>query len=191
MDNKYKLKKKEKALSKFHSQLELPFLETDNRFLREIFKTLEFEYGLKHSSNQKLIDLGAGNGSIVIFAALNFNIKSTGIEINQNLKNEAEIRIKSLKMERNYKKRILKNIKIKHGDFYMYNLKDYDYIYIYSLPSMQKYLMHVFSTAKKGAIFISYKYQLGIFSSILKDDYTLVHKKVKHKIYTYFYKKII
>ncbi|MFX1418016.1 MAG: hypothetical protein ACFE9N_03740 [Promethearchaeota archaeon] len=180
-----------KDLDKFHSQLDLPFLETQNEFIKEIFQTLELEFSLERNSNQKIIDLGAGNGSVVIYATLNYYIKSFGIEIDQNLKSEAENRIISLKKSGNYKKKVFKKIKIKLGDFYLLNLREYDFIYVYSLPSMQKYLMHVFSTAKIGAILISHKYHLEGFSSILKDEYTLIHKNGKQKICTYFYKKII
>lgn len=183
------MKKKQKNFEKLHSQLDLPFLETDNKFIKEIFQTIEFEFGLERNSNQKLVDLGAGNGSIVIYSALNYNIESHGIEIDQNLKNEADNRISVLKKEGYYKKKLFTKIKIKLGDFYLINLKAYDFIYIYALPSMQKFLKHLFNTAKKGAIIISHKHQLGGFNSILKDEYRLAHKNDKLKIYTFFYKK--
>ena len=152
------MKKKQKNFEKFHSQLDLPFLETENKFIKEIFETLELKFGLESNSKQKFIDLGAGNGIVVIYTALNYNIKSHGIEINQNLIIEANIRIKSLIKEGNFKKKIFKNLKIKLGNFYLLNLKDYEFIYIYSIPSMQKFLKHVFNTARKRAIIISHKY---------------------------------
>jgi len=184
------LKKKQKNFEKFHSQLDLPFLETDNKFIKEIFQTLELEFGLENSSEQKFIDLGAGNGTVVIYTALNYNIKAHGIEINQNLIMEAKIRIKSLRKEGNFKKKLFKNLKIKLGDFFLLNLKDYDFIYIYSIPSMQKFLKHLFNTARKGAIIISHKYPLKGFNSILKEEYRLSHKNEKQEIYSFFYKKI-
>ena len=184
------MKKKQKNFEKFHSQLDLPFLETDNEFIKEIFQTLEFEFGLKSNSKQKLIDLGVGNGTIVIYSALNHNIKSYGIEINQKLINEAKIRIKSLKKEGNYKRKLFKKIKIKQGDFYLLNLKFYDFIYIYSLPTMQRYLKHVFNTTTKNAVIISYKYQLKNFNSIFTLQKRLILNKNKKEFSTFFYKKI-
>jgi len=175
---------------KFHSLLDLPFLETDNKSINEIFQILQYKFGLMSNSKQKLIDLGAGNGSIVIFATLNHNIKSYGFEINQKLISEANNRIRLLKKQGTYNKRLFRKIKLKLGDFYLLNLNDYDYIYIYSLPSMQKYLKHVFRTAKKGAIFISHKYPLEGFESFLKNEYRLEHENTKQKLYTFFYKKI-
>lgn len=184
------MKKKQKNFEKFHSQLDLPFLETDNEFIKEIFQTLEFEFGLKSKSKQKLIDLGAGNGTIVIFSALNHNIKSYGIEIGQSLIREAGKIINSLKKEGNYKKSSFKKISIKYGDFYQHNLKRYDFIYIYSLPTMQRYLKHVFNTAKKNAVVISFKYQLKNFESILILQKKLIHNKNKKEVSTFFYRKI-
>ncbi|MFX0022999.1 MAG: class I SAM-dependent methyltransferase [Candidatus Hermodarchaeota archaeon] len=175
---------------KFHSQLDLPFLETDIQFIIEIFRILQQKFGLINKSKQKLIDLGAGNGSIVIFSALNYNIKSYGVEINQKLIDEANTTIRSLKKEGKYNKRSFRKIKIKLGDFYLLNLKDYDYIYIYSLPSMHKYLKHVISTVQKGAIIISHKYPLNGFNSLLKKLHKLSHDNYKQNLFTFFYKKI-
>ncbi len=186
----YRLKKKQNNFGKFHSQLDLPFLETDNEFFKEIFQTLELHYGLKRNSNQIFIDLGAGNGKIVIYSALFYRIKSHGIEIDSCLLEEAKSQIKSFKMLGTINKKIFRKIKFFLGDFYLLNLKKYDFIYIYSLPTMQKYLNHVFITAKRGAIILSHKYKLEFFNSFLKLEYKLVHNKKKQKIYTYFYKKI-
>ncbi len=184
------LKKKQTNFEKFHSQLDLPFLETDEKFIKEIFQTLEFKFGLKRNLKQKLIDLGAGIGTVVIFAALNYNIKSFGIEINQKLITEAKSQIKSLEKEDKCNKSLLKKIGIKLGDFYLHNLKSYDFIYIYSLPSMHKYLKHVFKTARNGAIIISHKYQLEGFKSVLKEECRLNHKNTTQEISSFFYKKI-
>ncbi|MFX1303860.1 MAG: class I SAM-dependent methyltransferase [Promethearchaeota archaeon] len=184
------MKKKQKNFGKFHSQLDLPFLETDNESLKEIFQILELEFGLKRNSNQKLVDLGAGNGSIVIFSALYYGIKAYGIEIDRSLVKETMVRIKSLKRERNFKNGLFRKIKIKLGDLYLQNLKKYDFIYLYSLPSMQKYLKHVLSTAKRGAVIISHKYQLNDLNSLIRYEYRLVHKKSKQEIFTFLYTKI-
>ena len=171
--------------------MDLPFLVTDYQLLGDIFNTLEHQFGLIKNSNQKFIDLGAGNGDIVIFSAINYGIQSHGIEIDPTLIQEANQRILALKHEGNFKNKLLKKITIKLGDFYWHNLRRYDFIYIYSLPTMQKYLKHVFSTAKKGAIIISHKYKFDIFSSFLKNKSKLAHKEDKQEIFTFFYKKIL
>ncbi|MFX0004404.1 MAG: hypothetical protein ACFE9C_14405 [Candidatus Hodarchaeota archaeon] len=184
------MKKKQLNFEKFHSQLDLPFLETNSKLILEILQTLELKFGLKSNSKQKFIDLGAGNGTVVIYTALKHSIKSIGIEIDHKLFLEAKNRIKVLKKEGTYDKILLKKIKFKLGNFYLFNLKTYDFIYIYSLPSMQKYLKHVFKTVKIGATIISHKYQLEGFNSFLRDEYRLAHKNGKQEIFTFFYKKI-
>ena len=87
-DNKY---------YELQAQLSLPFLSTSSEALTQIFKTLENQFELKIGSPQKLIDLGAGNGNVIIFSALNYSISSLGIEINDILINEIKGRIKILK----------------------------------------------------------------------------------------------
>ena len=172
------------------SQLELPFLETPPDLLEEIFHTLRDKFGLYKNSNQKLIDLGAGNGTVIIYSALNYNIESFGIEINPNLIEETKKRIKTLQVKHNHKRSTLKNIKLELGDFYQKNLKKFDFIYIYSLPTMQKYLKHVFSTAKNDAIIVSHKCPLNTLNSCLKLDYELIQKKGNKEFATYFYSRL-
>ncbi len=172
---------------KLHSQLALPFLETNMVYLGEIFKTLELKFGLKKNSSQRFIDLGSGDGRIVIHVATIYGIRSIGIEINDNFINESKERVNSLKKKNTIKRRQQNKIKFIESDFFKINLKNYDFIYTYSLPSMHKYLNHVFKTAKKRAIVISHKYELNQFDSILKLKYILTHGKEGNKISTYFY----
>lgn len=179
-----------KNYEKFISQIDLPFLEAKEIYLHGIFKTLEREFDLKKDSKQIFMDLGAGNGRVVIFSALNFGIKSIGIEIDPILIKEAKESIKSLCKDKSLKKHITRKIKIIHGDFYEHNLKDYDFIYIYSLPTMQKYLKHVFQTAKRGVIIISHMYPLKNLTQYLEFMTKLEHNKENQEISTYFYRRI-
>jgi len=153
------------------SQLDLPFLETNRELIQKIFETLNLKFRLIKNSNQKLIDLGSGNGQIIFYSALNYGIKSIGIEINQDLIKEAKRYFKLLKKKKLYQRKLFRKIKFIHGDFYEIDVRDFDFIYIYSLPTMQKYLKHVFLTAKNKSIIISYKYPLNGFDSFLKIFY--------------------
>ena len=172
------------------AQLSLPFLSSSSEALIQIFKTLEDQFGLKKGSTQKLIDLGAGNGTIIIFSALNYSILSLGIEINDTLIKEIEERVKILKQNEIYPPNIFHKIIIKKEDLFQQDLNDFDFVYLFSLPTMQKYLKHVFLTAKEGTIFISYKYPLKGFDSILKLEKVLDTKLEKEILKTYFYKKL-
>ncbi|MHA1373071.1 MAG: class I SAM-dependent methyltransferase [Promethearchaeota archaeon] len=172
------------------SQLSLPFLSTSSEALAQIFKTLEKRFGLKKGSPQKLIDLGAGNGNIIIFSALNYGISSLGIEINDILINEIKERIKILKEKKLNSSKILHKVVIKKGDLFQQDLSNFDFVYLFSLPTMQKYLKHVFLTAKEGTIVISYKYPLDEFDSILKLEHVLDIKLKRDLLKTYFYEKL-
>lgn len=176
-------------LHEINSQLKLPFLETNEIIIEKIFRTLKMKFELAENSKQKLIDLGSGNGCIIIYSALNYGIKSIGIEINLNLITEAKNYIKLLKKENSYQKKLFKNITFIHGDLFEVNLKDFDFIYIFSLPTMQTYLHHVFLTAKKDSIIISYKYPLTGFKDILKMAYELRCDNKDQMISTFYYKK--
>lgn len=175
---------------KFLSQLELPFLESKKNYIYRIFEKLELEFGLKKNSQQLFVDIGAGNGKVVIFSALNYGIKSFGVEINLTLVKEAKRSIELLKKLEKNKKKQLRKIKMIFGDFYKQNLGSYDFIYIYSLPTMQKYLRHVFQTAKNGATIISHMFPFKDFKECLDLKLKLEHEGENHDVATYFYKKI-
>jgi len=173
---------------KFISKLSLPYLGTPPEVIPLIFDVLTERFNLKHDSSQSLIDLGAGNGRIIIYSAINYGIKSIGMEIDEVLIEEAYEKIKSLKMRK--KGNLTKLIKIRNEDLFLQNLKEYDFIYIFSLPSMQKSLNHVFITAKRGAVFISFKYELIGFESYLNYEYNLKIEDDDNIWEAYFYKKI-
>ena len=170
-----------------HSELALPYLETPKEIIIKTFKMLETKFGLKRDSKQKLIDLGSGDGRIVIYAGLNYGILSIGYEINPDLVKEALEQKRRLKKQKKYKTKYFRKIKIKRGDLFSLNLKIYDFIYIYSFPSMQRFLHHVFKTAKPSATFISFKYSLDQFETYLKLQYKMKLRIDGQENYTYFY----
>jgi hypothetical protein len=151
---------------------------------------LQVKFGLTRNSNQKLVDLGAGNGQIIIYSALKYGIKSFGIEINGNLIIEAKQKVKMLKREKKYKEKLFRKIKLRQEDLFNISLENYNFVYIYSLPTMQNLLNHVFLTAKSGAIVISFKYPLNNFEKILKLSYKLELKDIQQDIDTYYYVKL-
>jgi hypothetical protein len=170
------------------SQLDLPFLETNKDHLTSIFKILEEKFGLERNSNQVFIDLGAGDARVILFSALNYQIKSIGIEIDGALIQEAKEKIKKLRKSLKDKKYLLKKVKLHHGDIYEQNLNDFQFIYLFSLPTMQKFLNHVFKTAKKGAIITAYKYPLENFKYLeLKFKLELSDNPL---LLAYYYEKI-
>jgi SAM-dependent methyltransferase len=165
--------------NEIQSQLALPYLSSREGVLKGIFNILESKFNLVKKSKQSFIDLGSGNGIVVIYSGINYSIESIGIEINKNLIKEARDLIKSF----NWRKR--RCIKIVRGDLFQQNLEKFDFIYIFSLPSMQKFLKHVFRTAKKGAVVISYKFPLSNMGELLKT----AHKSKIENVDVFFYVK--
>ncbi|MHA2038585.1 MAG: hypothetical protein ACW98X_19295 [Promethearchaeota archaeon] len=179
-----------KNLIKFYSQLDLPFQETKQLYLEEIFRTLESKFDLRKNSKQVFIDLGSGNGQVIIYCALNYGLKSYGIEINLTLVKEAKNSIKSLYKTKKHRKVVLRKINLIHGNFYQQNLEQYNFIYIYSLPTMQRYLKHIFQTITSGAIIISHMYPFNNFKGCLDLKLKFEHEGENQETTTYFYKKI-
>ncbi len=180
----------EKDFNKFYSQLDLPFQETKQVFLKKIFKALEREFDLRKNSKQIFIDLGSGNGQVIIYSAINYGIRSIGIEIDPILIKEAKKSIRLLKQGNILEEKVLRKITLIHGDFYTHNLKNYDFIYIYSLPTMQKYLKHVFQTAKRGVIIISHMYPLKNLTQYLEYKLKLDYNQENQETSTFFYRRI-
>jgi len=182
-------KKKYNSYS-LYSQIDLPYLETNESFIKDIFETLESKFNLKCDSNQKFIDLGCGDGRVVIYATLHYGIHSTGVEINLNLIEEVKSKLKLLQTSKIYKKKQLKKIRFRYEDLFQLNLNKYDFVYIFSLPTMQRFLNHIFITIKKDAIIVSYKYPLiNNFNSFLKLEEEIKLKSKNQKNSAFFYRK--
>ncbi|TXT60706.1 MAG: hypothetical protein BAJALOKI1v1_1230010 [Promethearchaeota archaeon] len=177
----------------FASQIALPFLGSHETVLKDIFKHLQKKFNLQINSNQKFIDLGSGNGTVIIYCALKCAIKSVGVEINSNLVKETEDRIKNLKEnneigDRELMKRLDK-IEVVQSDLFTITLEAYDFIYIFSLPTMQRYLKHIFQTARQDAVIISYKYPLEHLP-LLKKVSELTTSIYEQILSTYFYQRV-
>jgi len=175
--------------NKFRSQLDFPFIGSKYDHLNQIFDALVSRFGLQKNSNQKLIDLGAGDGRIIIFSALEYGITSLGIEIDSNLINYVNEQINAIKKENKYSKKNIKKIKMTEGDLFELNLKKYDFIYMYVIPSLFKCLKHLILTMKKGAIIISYKYPIEMYNEYFRLEYEIDHKDIHEDFTTFFYRK--
>jgi len=184
------MSKKKYNFYSLYSQLDLPYLETNESFIKDIFEILETKFSLKKDSNQRFIDLGCGDGRVVIYATLHYGIQSTGVEINLNLIEEANSNLKLLKANKTYDKKQLKKIRIRYEDLFQLNLAKYDFIYIFSLPTMQRFLKHIFVTIRNGAIITSHKYPLLNFESFLKlEEEIELKSENQQETSAFFYRK--
>ncbi len=184
------MKMKIKKIEKIHSQLSLPFAETNRNLILEIFKILETKFSLKKYSKQKLVDLGSGKGQVIFYSALNYGIPSIGVEIDTNFINQAKIKLRNLKKEKFYPKKHFRHIKLMNQDLFNFDLQDFDFIYIYSYPPMQKFLKHVFKTAKSGATIISYRYPMSDMEKILKLSFSYEGETNSGPISVFYYRII-
>jgi SAM-dependent methyltransferase len=106
---------------KKHNKHNLPFCPTQDERIKVMLELSDPKLP------DKMIDLGAGNGKIVI-AFANIGIESYGIEIDENLTELAKLNIR--------KKHLEKTAYIIHGDFWKENLSPYNIITIYGLNNM-------------------------------------------------------
>jgi SAM-dependent methyltransferase len=119
---------------------------SDRQYLDELFKFLE-KYRNKDS---KFIDLGSGDGRIVIeFAKKNY--ESYGIEMNPFLVFLSKLKIR---------KEGLKNVKIIWGNFWKMNLTQFDIIYFYQYKLANKFLTKKLLKHSKNKIIISAHFPL-------------------------------
>ncbi len=160
------------------SQTELPYAPTPAAAIQAAFSVLELGFGLTRGSGQSFIDLGAGTGEVVMYCARAFGIASFGIEINNSMVRIAQ---KSIKKEK------LRNACVWKGDLFDYDLGNYDFIFIFTLPSVQRFLNHVFETARHGAIVFSYKYPLDQLDAllVLRHEENVEIDGIKHSLYFY------
>ncbi|MHA1791782.1 MAG: SAM-dependent methyltransferase [Promethearchaeota archaeon] len=170
-----------KSYYEIQSQVALPFLPTSLEIIEDVFKILKNNFGLKNASGQMLIDLGSGDGRVVIYAAKTYNVRAVGVEINSNLNKEA---VKKIHEEKVNDAAIIK------GDLFSQDLNKFDFIFIFALPDNYKFLQHVFKTIKRGAIIIIHKYPIKGNEFNFKLEYVVKHENKDNVNETYIYKKI-
>lgn len=121
---------------KKHENYDMPFIPSNNRRVKTMFKLADIKTG------EKSLDLGAGDGKVVI-AFAEAGAIAYGIEIDEILTELARHNIK--------KKRLENKAQIINGDMWKIQLGDYDIITIYGLTSvLYKLEEKIQSETKKG-----------------------------------------
>ena len=142
-----------------------PFLPSYRKNRRQVLNPL-FEIAKKTQRN-KFIDLGSGDGRVVIeFARAGFD--STGIEFNPVLAWWSRFKIKQSG---------LKNAKIIRSNFWKMDLAGFDIVYIYQLTSVNALLSEKFKKElTPGALIISAGFFLPNFELIKKEGIFWIYK---------------
>jgi len=111
------------------------------------------------------VDLGAGDGRIIIYAGEKYHIHSIGLEINLELIKYGNNEIK------------IRNIgdicNIIEADFYDFNISNMDIIFCFLIPTFLKYFLHVIKKIKSNSVIISIRYPLNEFSKYWKKSYII------------------
>jgi len=122
------------------------FVPSEKRIISQLFKTYHFEKG------KKFVDLGSGTGRVVFEAQKN-GLISYGYELNPILYLYC-LFVKKIKR--------IENCHFIRKDFFKADLSEYDYIYLYLLPTLLKKLEpKILSQAKKGTKIISLDFPLS------------------------------
>ena len=101
--------------------------------------------------DELLIDLGSGDGRIVISAARDYGCRSLGVEIDDMLIDHSRRRIQRLG---------LKNAEIVKADLHQFDLSDADIVTLYLLPETLKVLKPRLLNLKRGARIVSHDYRI-------------------------------
>lgn len=114
------------------------WIPTKRRDYERIAKLINIKPGIT------LYDLGSGSGELLFYLSKKYNIKCVGIEV-----------APLLFLYSRFKSIFYKNVKIKYGDFFRFNLSEADVIYVFLLPKMYDKLKDkIRNSAKENAVVI-------------------------------------
>jgi len=126
--------------------------------------------------DELLIDLGSGDGRIVISAAKDYRCRSLGVEIEDTLIDHSMRRVQRLG---------LKNVKIVKADLYRFDPSNADIVTLYLLPETLRALKPKLLNLKRGARIICHDYKMP---GLEPDEIYVVKSRTtgrNHLIYLY------
>ena len=148
---------------KIKAQKDLPYLATPITVIESIFKFLKENNLIK--KGQRLVDLGAGDGRVIVYASEFYSLISLGLEINRYLIKTVESEIK--------RKNLSDLCEIKEVDLFNYDISDVDIVFCFFLPSNYAYCTHVIKMIKSGGLVINIKWDLKKFKKYWKRSFQI------------------
>jgi len=148
---------------KNNAQEALPYLATPIHVIESIFKFLNEKNLIK--KGQKFVDLGSGDGRVIIFASEFYSLISLGLEIDINLIKTTESEIE--------RKNLSDLCKIKEADLFNYDISDMDIVFCFFIPSNYKYCAHVIEMIKSGGLIINIRWDLKKFRKYWKKSFQI------------------
>ena len=151
----------------YSSLMGAPYVPTKRKLIRSILKSSGLRKG------HKFLDLGCGDGRIVLIASKEFGADSYGVDINPLIVLRGKLTAKLKRIRASF---FVKNI-------FEFPISDFDVIYIFLFPEMVSKLSgKIEKEAKKGVVIISHGFKINHLNRYLVK--TLQSKSFS----TYFYK---
>jgi len=124
-----------------------PYAQTPDEVVREMLKLTKIK------PNELLVDLGCGDGDVLVIAASEFKCRCVGYEIDSVLANAASNKVKELGLEN--------RVKVIHGDLFDADLSDVDVVFLYLTPRMLDSLKGKLERElRKGVRVVSHDYPI-------------------------------
>ncbi len=144
-----------------------PFVQTPVEVAKKMIQLADLKPG------QVLFDLGAGDGRLVIMAALETGASAVGVEMRDDLVERARSEIKRLNLE--------DRARMIHGDLFNVDLNDADVVTLYLTTSGNERLRPKLETElRKGARVISHDFKVGNWKPLV-----VYNELLGHAIYEY------
>jgi tRNA A58 N-methylase Trm61 len=144
-----------------------PFVQTPVEVAKKMIELADLKPG------QKLFDLGAGDGRLLILAAQESGASAIGVELRDDLVERARSEIKKLNLQ--------DRVKIVHGDFFNVDLRDADVVTLYLTTSGNERLRpKLEQELRKGAKVVSHDFKVGNWKASV-----VYNELLGHTIYRY------
>jgi tRNA A58 N-methylase Trm61 len=144
-----------------------PFVQTPVEVAKKMIQLADLKPG------QKLFDLGAGDGRLVIMAAQDTGASAVGVEMRDDLIERARTEIKKLNLQG--------KVTMIHDDFFNVDLSEADVVTLYLTTSGNERLRPKLERElKKGAKVISHDFKVGSWKPSV-----VYNELLGHTIYSY------
>lgn len=127
---------------------------------------------------EKMVDLGSGDGRIVIMAAKEFKADASGVELDTDLYNQSMDRIRKLGLQ--------DRARIIHGDILKQDYSSADLVTIYLLPSSNEKVRPLLEKQlRKGARVVSHDFDMSGWTPEEVDEVEDDGEGRSHTLYLY------
>jgi len=148
----------------------VPFVPTPVEVIKEMLKLANLK------PNELLLDLGCGDGRVLIVAAKEFGARAIGIEIRNDLASRAAYNV--------MKEGVSDKVVIINGNFFEIKLPPADVIFMYLLTSVNERLRpKLEKEAKPGARIVSHDFEISGWKPKLVEDFRDGGRS--HRLYLY------